>query len=97
MEKTKIDVYLWEGQKLGFKIKSECAECNMVVALLRDMEKKELKDKIDIEIKPWLDNIFPLLFKKAWHAPIVLTNGKVFSQGIVPNRQKLLEKINNST
>lgn len=93
MEKVKVDIYLWEGQKFGFKIKSECAECNMVVALVRDLEKKELKNKIDVKIRPWLDNVFLLLFKRGWHAPIILVNGKVFSQGIVPNRNELLEKI----
>lgn len=93
MKKTKIDVYLWKGKKWFFEIKSECDECNLVMGLLRDMEKKELKNKVEINTYPWLDNFFTLLFKGGWHAPIVLVNGKVFSQEIVPNRKKLADAV----
>lgn len=79
--KVKIVQYKWAGKKGPFEIKSKCEECNLTTAVINDMMKKEFKNKnIKFEIKPWLDNVFYVLFKGAWHAPIIFVNGKKFFQ-----------------
>lgn len=94
MKQTKIDLYLWEGKKWIFEIKSECRECDLTSAMLKDMKKKEFKGRdVMIEIKPWLDNVFSSLLKGGWHPPVLMVNGRVFSQGVVPDRKKLAQKV----
>ena len=58
------------------------------------MKKKEFAGKpVIIEIKPWLTHIFESLRRGGWHAPVILVNGKLFSQGIVIDRDKLNQRV----
>ena len=78
---VKIIQYEWTGKKGLFKIKTKCSECDLTKAILMDMMQKEFKDKdVTFEKKPWLDNFFYCLFRGAWHAPIILVDGKKFHQ-----------------
>jgi len=55
---------------------------------------KKIDDsKINIEIKPWFNYMLKVLLKGGWHPPIVMVNGRIFSQGIVPDAKKLESKI----
>ena len=76
-----VTQFKWAGN-LGFlRIKSHCNECDIVTASLKNIIDGELKDKnLVLEIKPWLNNIFFLLIKGAWHPPIILINKKLFFQ-----------------
>ena len=47
----------------------------------------------NIEIKPWFNYMMKVLLKGGWHPPVVTVNGKIFSQGIVPDAEKLEIKI----
>ncbi len=89
---VKITDYKWEGNWLFFRIKTRCGECDLSTSILKDMMKKEFNGKnVQLDIKPWLNNWYkPILFG-GWHAPIVMINNKIFSQGIVPNRKNLAE------
>ena len=79
--KVKITQYKWAGKKGPFKIKSKCEECDLTTTVIKDMMKKEFKNKsIKFEIKPWLDDVFYVLSKGAWHAPIIFVNSKKFFQ-----------------
>ncbi len=48
---------------------------------------------VSLSIKPWLNNWWKIIFKVAWHAPIVLINGKMFSQGGIPAARDLILKV----
>ena len=48
---------------------------------------------VSLEIVPWLDNFWKVIWRGGWHAPILTVNGKVFSQGKVPDIPKLLSTI----
>lgn len=89
-----ITMYRWAGKKFGITIKSECEECDINSGILKDMKQKELIGRpVIIEIKPWLTNIWNSLFRGGWHAPVVLVDRKLFSQGVVINRSKLSKLI----
>jgi hypothetical protein len=76
-----------------FKITSPCDECNLTTTILRDMMKNEFKGKdVVFETKPWLDNWISLLFKGAYHAPIILVDGKKFYQ--FSEKEQLLNRNN---
>jgi len=94
-----ITQYKWAGKLLMFKIKTICSECGLTTSILRSMMKKEFKGKdVKFETKPWLDNFFYCLFKFAWHAPIIMVDGKKFYQFSDKNplfdREKLAEYVN---
>lgn len=76
-----ITQFKWQGKFGPFEIKSHCNECDLTTALLKKMVEEEFKG-LDVwfEVKPWLDNIFYCLARGAWHAPIIMVNGKKFFQ-----------------
>jgi hypothetical protein len=49
--------------------------------------------RVKIEVKPWLNNLLSAILKQALHPPILLINGKVFSQGTIPDKSKLKQRI----
>ena len=76
-----ITEYQWGGRKFCYTIKSHCPDCDIVKAIIENMLTKEFKGKkVHFEVKPWFDNFFYCLFRKTWHAPIVMINGKKFWQ-----------------
>lgn len=78
---VRIVQFEWGGKKFGYEIKTECAECNLTTSILKNMMKKEFKGRdVSFEVKPWLDNFFYCLFRGAWHAPIIMVNGRKFYQ-----------------
>lgn len=87
-------MFYWGGEKYGIKIKSDCEECDINTVILREMEKNEFADKpVEVIIKPWLSNIWTSLKSGGWHAPVILVNNKVFSQGVVTDREGLSAKV----
>ena len=82
------------GKQLFFNVPERmCEECDLSVALVKDVTKKINGGKINIKVKPWFNNLPQTLLKGGWHPPIVMVNGKIFSQGIVPDAKKLENKI----
>lgn len=87
-----ITMYYWGGEKFGFKIKNACKECDINFSIFEDMKQGEFKgQKVIINVKPWLTNLWAALSCGGWHAPVVVVNGKLFSQGIVVDRKKFAE------
>ena len=80
--KVKITVFRWAGAWGPFKVKIPCGECALTLDIIQDVLKNEL-DGIDIEldIRDWLTEWWKPLIKGGWHAPIVMVNGRVISQG----------------
>jgi len=93
-----ITQYKWAGKLGPFEIKTKCDECDITSSILEDMLEKDFKDKdVIIEIKPWLNNFFYCFIRLAWHAPLILVDGKKFHQFNTKNpifdRKKLKELV----
>lgn len=89
-----ITLYRWAGAWGPFKIKIPCGECSLTEDVIRDCASKELNG-INLEIREfdWLSNWWKPLVKGGWHAPIVLVNDRVVSQGIALNRGVLTQAV----
>jgi hypothetical protein len=78
---VRIVQYKYLGSWGPFKINSDCEDCDITTEVLKDMMNKEFR-ALDVvfEERPWLNNWIKLLFKGAWHAPIILVDGMKFYQ-----------------
>lgn len=84
---VKIQVFRWAGQWGPFKVKIPCGECALTGSIIEDTLKKECAGiPVDVDTKDWLSHWWQPLFKGGWHAPIVMVEGKVISQGLALNR-----------
>jgi predicted methyltransferase len=93
-----ITQFRWAGRFGPIRIQTHCDQCNLTTATLQDMMENELKGKnVELEVKPWLDNLFYCLVRGAWHAPIIMINGKKFYQfsekDPLFDRDKLVEQV----
>jgi hypothetical protein len=78
---VKITQFKWAGKWGPFKRDGVCAECDLTTGILKDMMKNEFKNQdVEFLIKPWLDNWIFCLLRGAWHAPIIMVDGKKFYQ-----------------
>ncbi|WP_428774143.1 glutaredoxin [Vibrio sp.] len=90
----KVTLYRWAGAWGPFKIKIPCGECTLTKDILHDTFANELADiPIELEVKDWLSHWWQPLPKGAWHAPIVMVEDKVVSQGEALNRGALIQAI----
>jgi glutaredoxin len=86
--KTVVTVYPITGKQLFFHVPhSWCRECNLTIRAVQSII--EGHREIELRVKPWWNNLFDALRRGGWHAPVVTINGKVFSQGIVPDPDAL--------
>ena len=90
-----LRLYKWAGQWGPFKVRIPCGECALTEDVIEDTLKKELSNaKINFTVKEWLTYWWePLLAGGGWHAPIVLVENKVISQGDALNRGLLAEAV----
>lgn len=89
-----IRYYRWAGRFLWFRIRTDCEECDLTRAVLDRLFDGPLRDKpVRLTVKPWLNNWWRILWRGAWHAPVVMLNGRVFSQGICPDVQALIRAV----
>ncbi|MDY6971348.1 MAG: hypothetical protein SV775_03355 [Thermodesulfobacteriota bacterium] len=76
-----IAQFKWAGKLGPFRIKTACGECDLTTSILQNMIENEFKGmNVSLEIKPWLDHFFYCIARGAWHAPIIMVNGKKFYQ-----------------
>ena len=88
MSKATITLFPIAGKQFFFNVpNSWCRECDLTHKLIEKIA-TDFKD-IEVEVKPWLENLPGVLIHGGWHPPVVLVNGKLFSQGIVPNEHML--------
>lgn len=91
---AKLTVYKWAGRKWPFKVKINCGECTLTQDIIKDVLENELVNaEVELEVKDWLSHVFEALWKGARHAPAILLDGKVISQGVAVNRGLLAEAI----
>lgn len=93
-DSVSIQVYRWAGAWGPFKVTIPCGECSLTKDVIQDTIENEL-DGIPVELtmSDWLSEWWKPLFKGGWHAPIVMVNGKIISQGRALNRGLLTEAV----
>lgn len=90
----KITLYRWAGSWGPFKVNIPCGECTLTKDILQDTLENELAGiPVEIEIKDWLSNWWEPLKLGSWHAPIIVLEGKVISQGEALNRGVLVQTV----
>lgn len=90
MEKPiKITIFLWAGEKWFLRIRSECAECHMSVAVAKKLVADHPEWPMELDTKPWLTHIGESLRHGGWHAPVVMVDGRIVRQGTVPTLAEL--------
>lgn len=88
----KLTLYRWAGSFGPFKVNIPCGECTLTKDILLDTFKNELADvPVELEVKDWLSHWWEPLKHGAWHAPIVILEGQVVSQGEALNRGLLVQ------
>ncbi|MDA8344912.1 MAG: hypothetical protein M0Z66_05450 [Thermaerobacter sp.] len=85
-----IVVYRITGQQGWLRVPDwVCHECDLTIAAVRQAcEQVGLCDDV-LTIKPWLTHLHEVLPQGAHHPPVVLIDGKVYSQGVVPSAPDL--------
>jgi glutaredoxin len=89
-----ITVYRWAGAWGPFKVSIPCGECALTNDVINDTIDKELNGiKVDLKTLDWLSYWWEPLLKGGWHAPIVMVEGRVISQGAALNRGVLTQAV----
>ena len=92
MKDESIIVYYVTGRQLGpLSIPASwCEECDLTVRAVKEVLAEVDPDgRLGFVTRPWLRHAFSVLSKGGWHPPVVLIDGAVFSQGVVPDRDAL--------
>lgn len=90
----KVTLYRWAGQFGPFKVKIPCGECTLSKDILQDVLNHELNQvDVELEVKDWLSYWWQPLRYGAWHAPIVMVENKVVSQGEALNRGAFIQAV----
>lgn len=91
---VKVTLYRWAGQWGPFKVNIPCGECSLTKDVLADTFATDLAGiPVELEVRDWLTEWYRPLPKGGWHAPIVLVEGKIVSQGHALNRGVLTEAV----
>ncbi len=94
MKPVTITVYRWAGSWGPFSVKIPCGECTLTKDVIEDTIKEELAGiSVQLEMQDWLTNWWKPLLKGGWHAPIVMVNGRIVSQGEALNRGVLTQAV----
>ncbi|AUI86222.1 glutaredoxin [Vibrio azureus] len=94
MKPIKITLYRWAGSWGPFNVNIPCGECTLTKDILEDTFRTELAGiPIELEVKDWLSCWWEPLKLGAWHAPIVVVENKVISQGEALNRGVLVQSV----
>ncbi len=89
-----LQVYRWAGSWGPFKVNIPCGECSLTKDIIQDTIDNELSEvDVKLTIRDWLSEWWKPLMKGGWHAPIVMVDGKIISQGRALNRGLLTEAI----
>ncbi|PMH44526.1 glutaredoxin [Vibrio sp. 10N.286.49.B3] len=90
----KMTLYRWGGSWGPFKVTIPCGECTLTKDILQDTFENELNGiPVELEVKDWLSHWWEPLKMGAWHAPILVVEGKVISQGEALNRGVLVQSV----
>ena len=94
MNTVTIQVYRWAGSWGPFNVKIPCGECSLTKDIIQDTIDTDLKGiNVELDMRDWLSEWWKPLLKGGWHAPIVMVDGKIISQGRALNRGLLTEAV----
>ncbi len=89
-----ITVFRWAGAWGPFKVNIPCGECALTHDIIQDCIETDLAGiEVELDLRDWLTEWWRPLPKGGWHAPIVLVDGKVISQGAALNRGVLTQAV----
>jgi hypothetical protein len=87
-------LYRNAGRFLFFRIRRRCKECDISYVILQNILAEQLQNKpVTLRILPWLSNWWRVLWRGGVQPPVLTLNGRIFSQGTVPDLQKLMRAI----
>lgn len=91
---VRVTLYRWAGRWGPFSVKIPCGECSLTTDVLNDTFARELEGiPVELDTREWLSEWWRPLRAGGWHAPIVMVEGKVVSQGHALNRGLLTEAV----
>lgn len=91
---VKVSLFRWAGKWGPFSIKVPCGECTLTKDVIYDTLERELSGiPVELDIREWLSEWWRPLFRGGWHAPIVMVDGRVVSQGSALNRGLLTQAV----
>jgi glutaredoxin len=94
VEPVNITLFRWAGQWGPWKVNIPCGECSLTLDVIKDTMATELAHvPSTLDVREWLTEWWKPLPKGGWHAPIVLVEGKLVSQGAALNRGVLTEAV----
>ena len=89
-----ITVFRWAGAWGPFKVKIPCGECALTKDIIQDCMDTDLAGiDVELDMRDWLTEWWKPLPKGGWHAPIVLVNDRIISQGAALNRGVLTQSV----
>jgi glutaredoxin len=89
-----VTLFRWAGQWGPWKVNIPCGECALTLDVIKDTMATELANvPTELDVREWLSEWWKPLPKGGWHAPIVLVEGKLVSQGAALNPGVLTEAI----
>lgn len=91
MTRLRVVVYTITGRQLFFRVTPKlCHECDLTVrAVERAVREEGLEDRVELVVRPWLNNVFRALAVGGWHPPVVVIGDRVHNQGTVPDSDGL--------
>jgi glutaredoxin len=91
---VRVTLFRWAGAFGPFKVRIPCGECSLTVDVIRDTFEHELAGiPVELDSREWLSEWWIPLARGGWHAPIVLVEGRLVSQGHALNRGVLTEAV----
>ena len=94
MTTVKVTVFRWAGAWGPFRVKIPWGECALTLDIIRDTIRTELVGiPVELDVREWLTEWWKPLPLGGWHAPIVIVEDKVISQGIALNRGVLTQAV----
>lgn len=91
---VEVTLYRWAGAWGPFKVSIPCGECSLTVDVINDTFETELAGiPVELVTLDWLSQWWKPLRKGGWHAPIVIVDGQIVSQGHALNRGVLTEAV----
>lgn len=89
LRRRRVTVYPITGKQLFFRVPhSRCEECDLAPPSLVRRVAEEIGD-IEVRVKAWFSRLLDALRRGGWHAPVLTIDGRVFSQGVVPDEARL--------
>ncbi len=89
-----IRLYRWAGAWGPFRVSIPCGECALTRDVIEDTLAHELEGiPVTLDVREWLSEWWRPLLRGGWHAPIVMVEGRVVSQGHALNRGVLTQAV----